>query len=775
MPYKFIPPDQDVTNIPSLICGNRMEPRTRSAEFNRSLRAEVRDAAWMLARQWQLKEFRAEDRGSPVSASFTIEHAPLNQFQIGNAPIATFNGLLPQPLDAMVQALPPVVDWGMRMQMGVQWTRMLRRSGLDSKFIGQVLDAMRQSSEYVLELPNESTTNSGDYSLEYALASTNAEAYEVLQSLGATAFDGYKLLLHIVLAIQKGDFDTFLTSIGAHGQNAGTLTELAVQFKAWYDRLYYQQTPYYPEYEPDQGGQPLGAWSVKELAYRFKAAAPSSSGVPVVVQAREHLGENMDWYTVDEVAGATAGFNNPQGLVQKPSATAVPTEIQFTGAPNPRWWEFEDRQVDFGQITADSTDMGRMVLQDFMFLYHNDWFSFPCSVPTGSICTIKQLTVTDVFGLTYAIQPAGNNRNREQEPMENGEHAEIDHDWGQWSVFALSTSGNRQSSTPRLLLPPTAIGTMNGPVLEQVFLAREEATNLVWGVEQIIPDEMGRGMDGSSAAARVGEYLRTRAQPVTPLATAAKLEYELSSPTTENWIPFVPRQEPVPPPLTNDSYLALEQGEMLRQVEGLVLKPEDLTIKPRTSLLKYPETNYLIHERQVPPVGVRIEGNYRRARWFDGTTVTWYGRRRGNGRPGGSSGLAYDQLLPREARTGVAYFAITAAQYVTTGLASGDAQLRAVNGGIPFLDRVQLRELDAAGNVLTGTANTLLDITRSQLRELLREGDHLRIANTTDPVQLVTVGTEVYVQRTSLASPLTAGDKLGTFPPAGSSTVPQVS
>jgi hypothetical protein len=755
--YTFEPPTTPVTDTPSIIGGNRLEPRTRSAEFNRSLRAEVRDAAWMLARQWQLKEFRAEDRGSPVGAAISVEIAPLNQLKIGQQGVASYpDGLLPQPLDVMVQAQNPIVDWGMRLQMGNQWARLLRyqqqQNAITSTRVAELLVKFRQ--RYPFDLPSDAA--GPDYNLAYGVAQTATEAYTLLQGVGPldyegqrpTGFDGYRLLQELLSFNNQSAYDAFLAGIGVSGSNsaeAGLIDTVIEQFVAWYRRVYYQHDLY---------GQDLAAWSVKDLAYRFQAAAPSSQGA-VVVEAREHLGDGLDWYTVDEIDPKTALEFANEGKAETIPSYAVPSEIQFPGAPNARWWEFEDRQVDFGQITADSSDLGRMLMQEFMFLYQNDWFSVPYTVPMGSLCTVRELTITDAFGLRYAIKPAGDNRTITPDSTQP-----IDEDWGRWSMYALSRRNNRQSSSPRILVPPTAIGTLVGPVVEQVYLAREEATNLVWGVEQIVPDQLGRGMDGSGAAARVGEYLRSRAQPVVPLATAATLEYRLNTPTTENWIPFVPRVEGTL--LAPDSYLALAQGEMLRQVDGLVLREPDQTIKPRTSLLKYPEdVAYLVHERQVPPVGVRLEGNYRRARWFDGATYTWYGRSRSNGRDGGSSGLAYDQLLPREARTTPVSFALTEVTYEPYYATSNTAN------PIRRIKAVRVRELDATGTPLASPPAPELELTRAQLVRMLTAEDTFRILNANDPVVLATVGTKVYVQRQSLGAARLATDALGNLPTYG--------
>ena len=48
---------------------NRLEGRPRVADFERSLRAEVRDPLWFLTRQWQFGEFQGEDAASPIDVA----------------------------------------------------------------------------------------------------------------------------------------------------------------------------------------------------------------------------------------------------------------------------------------------------------------------------------------------------------------------------------------------------------------------------------------------------------------------------------------------------------------------------------------------------------------------------------------------------------------------------------------------------------------------------------------------------------------------------------
>ena len=51
---------------------NRLEGRPRTTDFERSLRAEVRDPLWFLTRQWQFGEFQGEDAASPIDVALGI-------------------------------------------------------------------------------------------------------------------------------------------------------------------------------------------------------------------------------------------------------------------------------------------------------------------------------------------------------------------------------------------------------------------------------------------------------------------------------------------------------------------------------------------------------------------------------------------------------------------------------------------------------------------------------------------------------------------------------
>src|SRR5262245_47732381 len=94
---------------PGLTMWSRLEGQPRAANFDRALRAEVRDPLWMLTRQWQMGEFQGDDAGSPITAKAHVETTRLHKYQPGGAAgaVESFDESL--PLESQVERLP--VTW----------------------------------------------------------------------------------------------------------------------------------------------------------------------------------------------------------------------------------------------------------------------------------------------------------------------------------------------------------------------------------------------------------------------------------------------------------------------------------------------------------------------------------------------------------------------------------------------------------------------------------------------------------------------------------------
>src|SRR6185295_9186600 len=132
---------------PAITLWNRLEGRSRKEDFDRSLRAEVRDPLWMLTRQWQFGEFKGEDAGSAVKARVQLNTSRIDRYAVKSENRDATGG--EQFLDAVPydQSFPleieverePVLptgpepntsDLALRSQMGRHWMRLLKQAGL---------------------------------------------------------------------------------------------------------------------------------------------------------------------------------------------------------------------------------------------------------------------------------------------------------------------------------------------------------------------------------------------------------------------------------------------------------------------------------------------------------------------------------------------------------------------------------------------------------------------------------------------------------------------
>jgi hypothetical protein len=85
----------------------------------------------------------------------------------------------------------------------------------------------------------------------------------------------------------------------------------------------------------------------------------------------------------------------------------IPTPLAFTGMPERRWWQLEDRRTDLGSVGVDTTDIGRLLLLEFALVSSDDWFLVPLTVAAGGLVRVRGLAITTVFGERFWIEPAG--------------------------------------------------------------------------------------------------------------------------------------------------------------------------------------------------------------------------------------------------------------------------------------------------------------------------------------------------------------------------------
>jgi hypothetical protein len=587
--------------LPTVTVYNRLEGRPRTQSFERSLKAEVRDPLWMLTRQWQVGEFQGDDAGSPFFAKLQLARSELTKYRSREEAAEPFDRSL--PLEAKVERRPVPLTLDLRLVMGRQWLKLIAGIG---PYRQAFIDA------YDIKSPDPSLAADAD-------RVGHREVWQTYAAVAGRCMDGGALYEHLTKAPANRAYDGVA---GIANADKPLLDDRATRFVAWFERLFLLP--------PADGAD---AWDASRLEYRFACSAPEDGGEKVYA-ADEYHGGHLDWWGFDvdrdDPGLGDMGSPPPAAPAPLPPRTLIPTAVEFEGMPNRRWWAFEDRRTNFGDVDAATTDVAKLLFLEFGLVYSNDWFLVPADLPAGSVASVRGIAVTNVFGERFWIEAAG---------------AGPDDAWQRWSMFTVNVKGSAgEEADTSLLLAPTVPKIQESEAVEDVVLVRDEMANMVWGVERTVELPTGASKPGAEAARETRaffERLAGGAAPVAPGPRVADVKYRLMTSVPEHWIPFLPVRVPGS---TRD--VQLQRAALPRIIEGAAGAP--VKVRPRTALLREGLEEgdpYFVHEEEVSRAGTRVEQSFQRTRWRDGRAVTWFGVRRLTGRGEGSSGLAFDQLI----------------------------------------------------------------------------------------------------------------------------------
>jgi len=609
---------------PAIIGYNRLEPRPRSVNFERSLRAEVRDALWMLTRQWQVGEFRGEDAASPVFAQLKVDNAPVVRFRAPGQSSVSFDQSL--PLETRVEREAVAMDLHRRVELGQLWMRLLGTKNLSADY-----RALYRAVYPLSAVPLD---------VSHANDASDRTGWLFAQAAAGRAIDGGALVADILGGVAAESVSSGALQVAA--QDRAGVAQAAAELLAAHRRLVS---------EPGAGAQG-SCWIPERLEYQFACTTADADGGATTLVADEYYQGNLDWYAFDvgERTSPTRKGGQPgRGVLVQPSATDhtslgntpaatrktltfFPSPVEFAGAPNQRWWELEDRRIAFGKIDANTTDVAQLLFVEFALVYGNDWSIVPFEVPAGSLCQVHSLIVTDVFGDRTLVRAAG-----------AGDASA----WERWSMFTLAPAQGAAPGTvadTRLFVPPTLGKSQDGPDVEVVRMVRDEVGNYVWGIEATLPNALGDGTNGFELATALRAFLESKAPPPPPdpnlVDTGAAIRYLLATTVPENWIPFISVHVP-----NSQRETQLQRAAMPRIIPGLAVAP----VAPRGKILQPQPASvapYFVYEEEVPRAGVSVSRAWQRTRWTNGETFLWMGRRKTTGRGEGTAGLQFDQVLP---------------------------------------------------------------------------------------------------------------------------------
>jgi hypothetical protein len=564
-----------------------LEPRCRDDRLNEAVQARIYDPLWMLARQWQVAEFQGEDTGSPVVARWRGDSAPVTRYYAGaikkdTRVYAPRYDARAMPLEALVERQPlhGATNQGslrLAVESGMHFLRMLDAQPISRSYRADFLKL------YALQPPTEAERAGADVeTLSYwkLMASRALDARRVIAAFRDAA--GKRLPIPGTLPIAASD--------NAEVEN------VINQWLAQQDSLFAL-----PQ------GDGSDAWNSERLEYAFSiGGAPGGEEVPLT--AAQYAQGHLDWHSVDydpeiNLGAATDQASNP--LVR----TVMPAPVSFRGAPAQRFWEMEDRAIDYGLLPAGPGDIPQLMLSEFASGYGNEWYVIPIDLEVGSLTKTGSLVIVDSFGVQTLVPPV----NDPSKPATD------------WSMFELSAIQRKDTPPLRprsnlLFLAPALLKTIDSRPLEEVLFMRDEMANMAWAVEHIVQGAIENRLEPGAVADA----------PQTALTPPSALpQYRLATDVPANWTPLLPQRLADPPSLrlVGAAMLAPDGSNVVRHAQG-----ELLNAAPELKLF----------DEEIPREGVKVMRQFERARWIRGSTLLWVGLRKQVGRGEGSSALRFD-------------------------------------------------------------------------------------------------------------------------------------
>ncbi len=523
MPTKF-KPDTAHYRRPSITAFNRLIPNPISIDYERNLRAEIHDPLWLLARQWQMGEFKGEDAGSPAFARVESSQTQPTNLRIDpnlNRSAETYN-YKQTPLEAVVEREKVQATVHVRIQAGFYFQKLMK------------LRRFAQFLPFFIE----------NYPLPMQdLPSWDTAAQSLLLSTRGQIADGL-MILDDLKSVKAGEtmsrLENWMRAKPTMTPSVPDLLLLVKDLDKWLTRTYSTLATNSEDAKPK-------AWKQEQLAYNLSFEMTNAAATPpqtVKLKSDNYTDGQLDW-----------GDFTWSGESVLPNATVkgetfIPTAVRYQGMPRPRFWEMEEGRVNFGAVSTSPNNVLAMAFTEFGLAYSNDWFWIPMPLKINTLCRINTLVVTNVFGdkTTYQPQPTA-----ATDPL---------------SIFSLYQlfDADKNTMQPILYLPPTISKVQEAEPLERVYFLRDELSNLAWAVETIAPSAAQTGIEMKTTTPESNE----------PNENPVGLIYKLGNIVPENWTPFLPVR------INNTAQTRLQRAQMPGSLppKGQILQDTKLREKP---------------------------------------------------------------------------------------------------------------------------------------------------------------------------------------------------
>lgn len=573
----------------------RIQPEKVDNTLRPMLKGQIHDALWMLTQQWRMGEFIAEDAGTPVEVRFKMQTSQVDVFKSRIGIESEYNNSI--PLETQVERLPIPFTIGISMLMSRKLLKLLNRH-----------TPTNTHSYFIQNYP----LNPDEYCL------SNSTDAEIVNSLSSRLFDGAGVYQDL-----KGGTLT-AAAIVPPGEETAYSDNVLTAFITWFESTY----------SIPSAGQ--NNWSTEQLEYKATIATTGgNTGQKIVLEAPEYNSGHLDWHSFDKGDSSAISTTSSSTEITKNTLIAkVPAPLRFKGMPNSRWWEFEDRNIDIANIRTQQKDILKISMMEFALTYSNDWFVVPVEVKIATLSRIDVLVVKDVFNIKTAVKPAGNNNEAS---------------WHNWNLFKFSERANMENvDSATFFLAPVLTQLQESEAFEKVQFLKDEMANMVWAIEKVVPGNFGEGISGHEAWSNLGRYKIANLNITVPRTyikpNHSRDAYELMTSFPENWIPFIP----VKLGDSTDSQIRYQRATYKRVLNTEPPLNTDENVVPRTNLLRPDNNKLFINEEEILRQGLELTTTFQRARWHDGSTHLWLGRKKRTGFGEGSSGLRFDKLSDKK-------------------------------------------------------------------------------------------------------------------------------
>jgi hypothetical protein len=561
--------------------------------MQRGQQVQARDPFWLLARQWQMREFSGADDGSPATVTAEVENRNVTVYRPGTDAAKTVEIDATLPLETHVEREKIILRLRGAVQLGVYFETLAR-----SRAVADTTIARFRLAFAIPKDPPEPL-----YAPPEALRFRHLVSGRVTD--GGCLYEAAPGLLSGQAPpppLQPGDITD------AVKQSLNDLVSLRGLLFT----------------EPSHDS----AWISTQLNYDFAVGSPVAHD-NLLLRAPEFHGDRLDWYSFSMANGErTKAASDHPAKAEPTNFNLLPNDVVFQGMPATRFWTFDDELTDFSQLDIETVDLPKLMME-FAWLYGADWFwvNIPITVgvpgapdqPRGTLSRITSLIVTDTFGVRTLIRSAEQTAVNASKPT--------------WSMFKVSGQNTRSEF---IFMPPSLAVVENAAPLEKVLFLRDDLAALGWAVEHKLQGDLDTAVDAYQLYSGLQQAKQSsNTAPPSNTTPEPQLTYAVETLPPRNWIPMVPVQAP-------DGALYFRRGTMALP-SGQPSSPELVKLTPHALLLE-PDQKLFVADHVISSAGVQVGRYFRRARSYKGENFLWLARKTSVGHGMGWSGLRYDSL-----------------------------------------------------------------------------------------------------------------------------------